>query len=298
MQDAGREAPGREAAGREALAPAWAALSAAGGRAANEDRAGDGPSGAGHAWVVADGLGGHAAGALAAERAVAAMLAALAEARGAPPARLARAFEAARDAITAAVRERPAARGCRTTAVALVVEDGAAHWGHVGDSRLYHFRDGSVTQRTRDHSVPQALVDAGQLAPGAVRGHPDRSRLLRSLGADEPAQPTLASAPLALVPGDAFLLCSDGFWELVAEAEMARALAASVDPADWLRRMERDLRAAARGAYDNYTAIAVQLGPRDAASRRRRLRGLRARAAAWAARVRRRLHSAPSPAEP
>jgi serine/threonine protein phosphatase PrpC len=224
------------------------------------------------------------------------MLAALAAGGGEPRARLARAFEAARDALAAAVRERPDARGCRTTAVALLLEDGVAHWGHVGDSRLYHFRDGSVTQRTLDHSVPQALVDAGELAPDAVRGHPDRNRLLRSLGADEPAQPTLAHAPLAVAPGDAFLLCSDGFWELVAEDEMGRALAASSDPADWLRRMETRLRAAARGAYDNYTAIAVRLGPCAGDARARR--GLRARAAAWAARLRRRLHSAPSPADP
>jgi serine/threonine protein phosphatase PrpC len=252
---------------------------------------------------VADGLGGHAAGEFAAERAVAALLASLAAAPALGRDALAQAFARAGAALHDAQRERPAAFGCRTTAVVLAIEDGRALWAHVGDSRLYLLRGGRVQLHTRDHSVPQALVDAGALAQEEVRHHPDRNRVLRSIGGDEPVEPAFAQAPVALEPGDAFLLCTDGFWELVPEAAMESAWAEASGPADWLRRMERMLLAEARGPYDNYSATAVVVaapvaGRPEPATRR----------PGWAARLRARLgattrpapgtglHSAPIPA--
>jgi len=270
---------------------ASASVSAAGGRPDNQDRCGEGATGAGgRAFVVADGLGGHAAGDLAAERAVAALLGALAERAALAPGALARAFDAAGAAIRAAQREHPDARGCRTTAVVLALEGGRALWGHVGDSRLYQLRAGRVAVQTLDHSVPQALVDVGALAPGDVRQHPDRNRLLRSLGGEESIEVALAPAPVAALPGDAFLLCTDGFWELVSEAAMEAAFAAASDPADWLRRMERGLLVAARGAFDNYTATAVVVRE-PAAARPAPPGGL----AGLVARLRSRLRAAPGP---
>ena len=286
-------------------APVSASVTAAGGRPDNQDRCGDGPTAAGHVWIVADGLGGHAAGELAADCAVAAVLRALAERPALGPGEIERAFGAARDGIRALQRERPAARGCRTTAVVLAIEGGRALWGHVGDSRLYHLRGGRVLDQTLDHSVPQALVQAGVLAADAVRHHPDRNRLLRSIGGDEPVEVALLGSPVGVEAGDAFLLCSDGFWELVDEAEMERSLAEAHDAADWLRRMEAALLAGATGAFDNYTATAVLL--RDAAaSGAPRARGLGALATrlrgrlGGAPRLRRgaRLHSAPDPPGP
>lgn len=271
---------------------AHASVSAAGGRPDNQDRCGDGPTGAGgRAFVVADGLGGHAAGELAAEWAVAALLQSLGEGPALGPGSLARAFDAAGSAIRAGERARPEALGCRTTAVVLAVEAGRALWGHIGDSRLYHLRAGRVVFQTRDHSVPQALVDAGALAPEAVRQHPDRNRLLRSLAGEDLAEAAVPAASLALEPGDAFLLCTDGFWELVPEPAMETALAEASDPADWLRRMERGLLAAARGAFDNYTATAVVVGTAAVAVRT----ASRAGRAGLAARVRSRLGVAPGP---
>jgi serine/threonine protein phosphatase PrpC len=275
---------------------ASASLSAAGGRPDNQDRCGEGPTGGGgRAYVVADGLGGHAAGELAAERAVAAVLASLAGEAALAPGALARAFEAAGAALRAVQRERREAWGCRTTAVVLAVEGGLALWGHVGDSRLYRLHGGRAELRTRDHSVPQALVDSGVLASDAIRHHPDRNRLLRSLGGDEPVDATLAATPVAIAPGDAFLLCTDGFWELVPEPAMESALAAAGDPADWLRRLEAGLLAAARGPFDNYTAIAVvaavpEGGPRPGLAAR-----LRARWRVPGPRPGAGLHSAPTP---
>lgn len=266
-----------EAERKPAAEPASASISSAGGRAANEDRSGDGPTGgAGRAFVVADGLGGHAGGALAADRAVTALLRALAEGPALAGGSLARAFAAAGEAVHAAELAEPAARGCRTTAVALVLEGGSALWGHVGDSRLYHLRAGRIAHQTLDHSVPQALVQAGALAPEAIRRHPDRNRVLRSLGGPDPVEVALAPAPIATGAGDAFLLCSDGFWELVPEDVMERTFAAARGPADWLARMERELLAAAHGSFDNYTATAVLIGE-PAPAPRSRLAALLAR---------------------
>jgi serine/threonine protein phosphatase PrpC len=276
-----------EAESTAAPAPVAASVSAAGGRSQNEDRCGDGPTAAGHAWVVADGLGGHAAGELAAEWAVRALLDALAGRPALGAGELARAFDAAGAAIRAAQRERPDAVGCRTTAVVLAVEEGRAVWAHVGDSRLYHLRDGRVVHQTLDHSVPQALVQAGALEPEAIRRHPDRNLLLRCLGGDEPVEAAFAPEPVAVRPGDAFLLCTDGFWELVPEAAMEESLSAARDPADWLQRMEQALLGAARGAYDNYTATAVLLrAAADAEPASPRPPG-------WAARLRGRLGRPP-----
>ena len=111
--------------------------------------------------------------------------------------------------------------------------------------------------QTADHSVPQALVRAKELTPAEIRHHPDRNRLLRVVGDDKPLRPELPAAPVALQAGDAFLLCSDGFWEGVTEGEMEVALAKARDAADWLARMTLGLRRKDQPGQDNYTALAI-----------------------------------------
>jgi serine/threonine protein phosphatase PrpC len=242
-------------------APVWASLSAPGGRAGNEDRCGETVTRTGHAFVVADGLGGHAAGEVAAEACVGAACEALREVAFGPEA-VGTAFAAAQRAVQEAQRRDPAAAGCRTTAVVLALAGERAVWGHVGDSRLYLFRHGRVIHQTLDHSVPQALVQSGALRPSEIRRHPDRNQLLRSIGGEGEAEPALLDAPVALQPGDVFLLCSDGFWELIDEAELEQDLAAAKDPASWLRGLEARLLARASGSFDNYSATAVFPAPR------------------------------------
>jgi serine/threonine protein phosphatase PrpC len=246
MRDGEQAAPG---------APRWATLSAPGGRRGNEDRAGETATPTGHAFVVADGLGGHAAGEIAAETCVRSVCEALKAAEFSRDA-LGTSFEAAQRAVQEAQRE-AAAAGCRTTAVVLLLAGDRALWGHLGDSRLYLFRGGRVIHQTLDHSVPQALVQTGAILPSEIRSHRDRNRLLRSLGGEGEAAATLLQAPLALQPGDVFLLCTDGFWELVTEAEMEEDLRGAKDPQEWLKRLESRLLAKASGEFDNYTATAV-----------------------------------------
>lgn len=233
-----------------------ATRSAAGGRQANQDfvdyAAADGFA----CWVVADGLGGHAGGEEASKAAVDAVLGAF---RAAPQAALDD-LASYMDTAQEAVLRRQGETGedsMRTTLTILVAGQGHARWAHVGDSRLYHFRDGRVAAQTQDHSVPQALVAAGQITTEEIRSHPDRNRLLKALGKEGDAEPTV-SERVRLQEGDAFLLCSDGFWELVPEAEMEAHLAATGDAESWLAAMEPDLLGRATGHYDNYTALAVR----------------------------------------
>ena len=99
----------------------------------------------------------------------------------------------------------------RTTIVACVVQGGQAWWSHVGDSRLYHIRRGAIRARTRDHTRVQELVDAGRMREEAVSLHPDRNKLLQCLGSLAPPRVEPATC-VRLAKDDVILLCSDGFW--------------------------------------------------------------------------------------
>ncbi len=144
----------------------------------------------------------------------------------------------------------------KTTLVFLTIEDSRARWMHIGDSRLYHFQNGTLVHQTMDHSVSQMAALMGEMSQAEIRFHEDRNRVLRALGAEN-SKPDL-SPTVALTGGkDTFLLCTDGFWEYVTEEEMEKALQKAKDPRQWLEEMEKILRARATGENDNYTAAAV-----------------------------------------
>jgi serine/threonine protein phosphatase PrpC len=229
------------------------------GRPENQDCAGSQQANGLACWVLADGLGGHRGGSTAARIAVDTVLRAFADSPACRPDTVRSYLEAADAAICDGRRATPELRGMRSTAVVLVAGPGEAVWGHVGDTRLYHFRDGRLAAQTSDHSVPQALVGHGEIAPAGIRFHEDRGRLLRSLGTGESLRPTIVDAPRPLSPGDAFLLCTDGFWEYVLEDQMEKELGAAASARDWLDRMCRILPAAPDPDRDNYSATAIRL---------------------------------------
>lgn len=232
-------------------------LSHAGGRARNQDFAAWTEAGGAACWVLADGLGGHASGEVASEIAVEGALAAFRPRANADAETVEACVTRAQELVRTYQGHSEDLESMRTTLVVLAADGtGTARWAHVGDSRLYVFSGGQIVARTTDHSVPQALVAAGEITPDEVRGHPDRNRLLRAVGGAEAARPTI-SEPYAVARGDAFLLCSDGFWELVTEDEMQDDLAAAVDPAGWVAAMERRLTERASGTHDNYSALAT-----------------------------------------
>jgi len=241
-----------------------ALLTQTGKRPNNQDRAGYEIAKGVGCWVVADGLGGHKYGEAAAEAAVEGIFHGFRAHPECSPRSLRKLLEEGQ----AAVHRRqeasaPDRSDMRTTAVILLADESKACWAHAGDSRLYLFRRGQVFTRTRDHSVAQALVHSGEMEEAALRHDPDRSRLLRDLGAPGPVRASAQEQSLALETGDVFLLCTDGFWEPVLEAVMEAALSSGIAMEAWLRRLAGVIDDLADPGQDNYTALAVRVGHRS-----------------------------------
>ncbi len=232
-------------------------LTSSGGREVNEDRGSYLLHNGAGCWVVADGLGGMGGGEIASQLASDAVLAGFRASGRVASEVLSAALQAANQAVCANQQGEQRLSAMRSTAVVLLADAGQAQWAHIGDSRLYHFRDGRVAAQTLDHSVPQMLASAGEIHPNEIRFHEDRNRLLQSLGARDGCRPEILKMPVVLEAGDAFLLASDGFWEHVTETEMEADLATASGPAAWLRRMEARLKQRVSTRHDNYTAIAV-----------------------------------------
>lgn len=227
-------------------------------REINEDRYGVAIHGDSYCFAVADGLGGHGNGEVAAQTAVDAICTTFVD-DGYSDSFFQKSFSAAQAAILREQERLQAPSRMKTTAVVLVVHKGKAIWAHVGDSRLYSFKQGTMKSRTADHSVPQMLAISGEIKEKDIRHHPDRNRLMRVMGI-RGENPRYAVSPAMRLHGDnAFLLCTDGFWELVEDADMARLQKEeSASPEAWLTRMAQKIQENGKGSeMDNYTAIAV-----------------------------------------
>ena len=231
-------------------------LTKAGGRNVNEDSCDYAEAGNTACWVVADGLGGHTGGKDASSIVVEAVLASFLGNPEFSADALASYLEAAQLELVRWQKKDPALVEMRSTVVVLLTDFRQILWAHIGDSRFYCLDDGWLACRTEDHSLAQALVKAGRISEEAARHHPDRNRLLQSLG-DAVARPTIHPKPRPLYRGTAVLLCTDGFWEHVTDTEMLVDLAKSVTPDAWLARMEARLLERVPDGHDNYTAVAV-----------------------------------------
>ena len=244
-----------------------AVLSRQGGRPRNEDACGHWRSAQRLCCVVADGAGGHGGGDIASKLVVRHIID---QASLAPLARTDEVHDLLIDTNVQLRRHRTesgSTQDMHSTVVALFVDLSCdeALWGHAGDSRLYLFRDGQLLSHTRDHSVVQALVDAGDLLPEQMRKHPRRSELQSALGSSpEDLLVSTLAIPWPLKPHDVFLLCTDGLWEYVDEAELCASLSEAADPGAWLARLEQLVlqHAAESGkvGHDNFSGIAVWIG--------------------------------------
>ena len=146
----------------------------------------------------------------------------------------------------------------KTTVTCLELSGNKARFAHVGDSRIYHFEKAKYVQRSQDHSVPQMLVNRGDIKEKDIRHHEDRSRLLRVMGTEWDSPKYQVFDDIKLTNRSSFLLCSDGFWELIDEKQMCKLLKKAADPQDWLGKMEEIVLANGTGTnMDNYSAIAV-----------------------------------------
>lgn len=205
-------------------------LSVTGGRSANEDRVGIAERPNAVLLVVADGLGGHSGGELAAQTLVETILRVFHSVKQPrftdPFAFLALTILNAHRAVVTRAQMHVPPLEARTTCVVCLVQEGYAYWAHVGDSRLYHFRGTQLLKRTEDHSTIEELRRDGVISEEEMASHPRKSYLLRSLGGSSDPKISL-SEETALNPADTLLLCSDGLWEALTSAEMAKFLMAS-----------------------------------------------------------------------
>jgi PPM family protein phosphatase len=197
-----------------------------GARKINQDRIGHWSNTQCVLTAVADGMGGHLHGELAAQIAVDCLRKAFEqEARpkiAQPGEFLQRTVAAAHAAILRETENRQLSEAPRTVLVVCLIQDGHIYWAHVGDCRLYIFRKGRVLARTRDHSVVQQLVDQGRIREEAVASHPDRNRLLQCLGGLQP--PRVESSRERLAKDDIVLLCSDGLWGPLNQRQLLNTL--------------------------------------------------------------------------
>jgi serine/threonine protein phosphatase PrpC len=211
-------------------------------------------------YAVADGMGGHAAGEVASSTAIKALQAAFAASGEHSAESLESAAKAANRAVWEQARTNRGMLGMGTTLVALaVVEHGDGTNGlavaHIGDSRLYLLREGSLKQLTVDHSLVQELVDDGQISPAQAAVHPQRHVLTRALGVEPTVQVDLID--VAPKHGDRYLLCSDGLPREATDEQIAAVLTRFSDPSEAAKEMVT--LANTRGGSDNVTAVVVDV---------------------------------------
>jgi protein phosphatase len=210
-------------------------------------------------FMVADGMGGHAAGEVASEMAVQIVARALLQLESVKqPDAADRTAQSLRDA-NRAIYDRMLAendkQGMGTTASVLLLSDGHYLIGQVGDSRIYMLRDGALLQLTKDHSYVQEQVDAGLLTPEQARYHPYSNVITRCVGASEAVEPDLYAGEVR--PGDVSLVASDGLTGMVDDRRLQQILLARAGAGRVVDTLIAE--ANGRGGLDNITAIVVQV---------------------------------------
>ena len=202
-------------------------------------------------YAVADGMGGHAAGEVASEIAIQALVA---NAPDTPDGdNLARAVVAANHAIIRAVHEGIGRKGMGTTMTAAMLSGKRLVIAQVGDSRAYLLHEGSLQRITRDHSLMADLIDSGQITPEEAKTHPQRSVITRALGSDPSTLPDIYEMNVSA--GDRLLLCSDGLSGMVDDPLLESILARVKDPQRCAAALVNE--AITAGGHDNVTAIVV-----------------------------------------
>ena len=207
--------------------------------------------------IVCDGLGGHGMGDKASNLVKDVFINSFRSTEASPDF-ISRTFEAAQFLLREEQKKYQVIDKMRTTATVLIKTDMGFYAGHIGDTRLYAFLDGQVVYQTVDHSVPQMLALAGRIGPEEIRHHPERNVLLRALGT-EWEKPMYEIEKLDPKKDyDAFLLCSDGFWEYIDESKMKSLLISALNTDEWLDAMIDVVKANGfNHKMDNFTAIAA-----------------------------------------
>ena len=239
-----------------------------GNRKYNQDRVAYAYSSDALLLVLADGMGGHLHGELAADLIIETFV----ESFGRdvqphiadPKEFILGAMRRAHERVVNLAHDRALGNAPGSTCVAALIQDGKMYWGHAGDSRLYMLRDGAVLAKTRDHSMVQQWLEWGAISAEEARVHPQRNQITNCLGGHQDMFYMEAGEPVALQSGDVLLLGSDGLWGPFTDEEFTEAFAAKpvAEALDNLvvRALERE-----NGKSDNITGIAVRWGEGEAA---------------------------------
>lgn len=242
-----------------------AQLTAIGGRQSNQDALACAFEGQVSCFVVADGTGGHEGGEVAARLVIESVVDKFVQEASFSPRALRSYVDWA--IITVAQWKKQAEvkqQGMSATMATVLIDskNRRALWAHMGDTRIYLFRAGKIQVITKDHSLAQRFVDAGYAEYAHIRQHPQRNILFAAIGAEGDTLPDVLQEPMSLQDGDAFLLCTDGFWEWITEDEMEASLKSSQNSQDWLDKMhsisERNFGTSNR-SRDNFSAFTICL---------------------------------------
>ena len=230
-----------------------------GDRSGNEDRVGYSYSRDVMLMVIADGMGGHDQGEVAAEIAVTEITRRFQqEARNKlrrPFDFLVSAIQSAHRAIVSHAVEKNLLECPRTTCVACVIQNGYAYWAHAGDSRLYVIRKGQLLAATQDHSKIQQMLDAGQITPEQAARHPDRNKIFSCLGGVVPPHIDIGRE-VRLESGDTVMLMTDGFWAHIPAALLGSMLQKQA-VTSLMPGLMNEAQRRANGESDNLTVVAM-----------------------------------------
>ena len=216
--------------------------------------------------VLADGMGGHRHGEVAAQLAVKTLTDAFQRLAvpllNSPAKFLTDHIQQVHDMIENVTQADDLIESPRTTIVAAVIQRGYLYCAHVGDSRLYHFRDGHLLFRTEDHSIVQSLYKKGVISKEEMATHPYKNKIYNCVGGTQAPQIDLANR-IELVEGDTVMLCSDGLWGFVSEQQIKDTLHQSTDIALATTQLMDSAEFAGDDKGDNMSAISVQWGDRQ-----------------------------------
>jgi len=208
----------------------------------------------GYLFTIADGVGGNRAGEVASKQATEKLIELYYAGGKNPLAALRHAFKQTNLHICDLGLTNPAYRRMATTLTAMALVGGQVYIGHVGDTRIYHIRESTIEQLTRDHSEVGELVRMQILTPEEAQRHPRRHIITRSLGSELMTQIDFRAEPIQA--GDSFVLCTDGLWEPLAPAEIAEVVegASAADACQRLIALALD-----RGTDDNLSVQVVKV---------------------------------------
>lgn len=210
----------------------------------------------GFCFIVADGLGGHGKGEVASE--LVCLVGTDFFANAEHPEDIYGMFDISQEKLLEKQQEEHAVDAMKTTMNIVTIAKGVIRWGHVGDTRTYYFKKNKLVSRTKDHSVPQMMVSMGEIKEKDIRNHPDRNRLFKVMGIEWSKPQYVIEEQIKVEGKQAFLLCSDGFWEFIEEKDMMKCLKKAKTAEQWLESMNDIVMKNGNGHnMDNFTALAV-----------------------------------------